>query len=72
MIAPPREIIRQLSAVHLVTRTGIGRLARRSLVAAVLTAIQAVIHCRFLRFPALCEHKRKREADITCLLLFFW
>ncbi len=39
----------------MVTRTGIGRSARRALVVAALTAIQAVIHYRFLRFPPFSD-----------------
>ena len=54
-----------------VTRTGIGRSARRALVVAALTAIQAVIHYRFLRFPDFLIHKNKKDRYLrTCLFCF--
>ena len=42
-------------------RRGIGRSARRALVVAALTAIQAVIHYRFLRFPPILLCKKRRQ-----------
>ena len=55
-----------------VTRRGIGRLARRSLVAAALTAIQAVIHFRFLRFPCFSFNAKKIQRGTRfCVSLYF-
>ena len=61
-----------LSVFLLVTRRGIGRLARRSLVAAALTAIQAVIHFRFLRFPCFSFNAKKIQRGTRfCVSLHF-
>ena len=53
------------ASFFVVTRMGIGRLARRSPIAADLTTIQVVIQHRFLCFPAF--YKAGKQTRVTAV-----